>query len=67
MKTPIQGKQPGTQNDIDKIMSEIEQIQTNKMIQIPSRIEAKYLKDYAQLDLRFELSKLTYIYLSIIL
>jgi WASH complex subunit strumpellin len=43
-----------------RIMSEIEQIQTHKMVQIPSRLEAKDLKDYAQLDLRFELSKLTH-------
>lgn len=43
-----------------KILSEIEQIQTHRMAPVPSRLEAKDLKDYAQLDLRFELSKATH-------
>ncbi len=43
-----------------KILSEIEQIQTHKMVNLPTRFEAKDLKNYAQLDLRFELSKLTH-------
>ncbi len=43
-----------------KILSEIEQIQTHKMLPIPTRFEAKDLKNYSQLDLRFELSKLTH-------
>ncbi len=43
-----------------KILSEIEQIQTHKMTPIPTRFEAKDLKNYAQLDLRFELSRLTH-------
>lgn len=43
-----------------RVLSEIEQIQTHRMPPIPIRLEAKDLKDYAQLDLRFELSKLTH-------
>lgn len=43
-----------------KIMGEIEKIQTHQMVPVPPKIEAKNLKDYAQLDLRFELSKLTH-------
>ena len=43
-----------------EILSEIEKIQTHKMLPIPIRLEAKDLRDYAQLDLRFELSKLTH-------
>ena len=42
------------------IMSIIENIQAQKMIIIPSRLEAKDLKDFAQLDVRYELSKLTH-------
>ena len=43
-----------------RVLSEIEQIQTHKLLPIPLRLEAKDLKDYAQLDLRLELSKLTH-------
>ena len=43
-----------------EILSEIEKIQTHQMLPIPIRLEAKDLRDFAQLDLRFELSKLTH-------
>lgn len=43
-----------------RVLSEIEQIQTHKLLPMPLRLEAKDLKDYAQLDLRLELSKLTH-------
>lgn len=43
-----------------KILSQIEHIQTYQMVHIPIKIEAKDLKNYSQLDLRFELSKLTH-------
>ncbi len=43
-----------------RVLSEIEQIQTNKLRPIPLRLEAKDLKEYAQLDLRLELAKLTH-------
>lgn len=43
-----------------RVLSEIEQIQTHRMPPIPIRLEAKDLKEYAHLDLRFELSKLTH-------
>ena len=43
-----------------RVLKEIEQIQTHRMPPIPIRLEAKDLKEYAQLDLRFELSKLTH-------
>jgi len=43
-----------------KVLSEIEQIQSHKMDALPTRLEAKDLKNYAQLDLRFELSRLTH-------
>jgi WASH complex subunit strumpellin len=42
------------------IMSKIEGIQAQKMVLVPSRLEAKDLKDFAQLDVRYELSKLTH-------
>lgn len=42
------------------IMSKIENIQAKKMIIIPSRLEATDLKDFALLDVRYELSKLTH-------
>jgi WASH complex subunit strumpellin len=45
---------------IFRVLSEIEQIQTHQLMPIPLRLEAKDLKDYAQLDLRLELSKLTH-------
>lgn len=44
---------------IFKIMNDIEYIQTNKMILIPTRLEAKDLRIYSQLESRSELSKLT--------
>ena len=43
-----------------RALSEIEKIQTHQMTPIPLRLEAKDLRDYAQLDLRLELSKLTH-------
>jgi len=43
-----------------KILAKIIEIQKNQMKIIPLRIEAKDLKDYAQLEQRFELSKLTH-------
>jgi WASH complex subunit strumpellin len=43
-----------------KILSDIEQIQTHRMTPTPTRMEAKDLKEYAQLDLRFELAKATH-------
>lgn len=43
-----------------KVLSEIEQIMTHQMSPIPIRLEAKDLKEYAQLDLRLELAKLTH-------
>jgi WASH complex subunit strumpellin len=43
-----------------KILSQIEHIQTYQMVHIPMKVEAKDLKNYSQLDLRFELSKLTH-------
>ena len=45
---------------IFRVLKEIVRIQTTKMNPIPSRLEAKDLKDYADLDQRFELSKLTH-------
>lgn len=42
------------------ILGQIVSLQTNKMQPIPIRLEAKDLKDYAQLDARFELAKLTH-------
>ena len=43
-----------------KILDKIERIQTSEMTQIPVRLEASSLKDFAQLDLRLQLAKLTY-------
>ena len=43
-----------------KILAKIVEIQKDQMKVIPLRLEAKDLKDYAQLDQRFELSKLTH-------
>lgn len=43
-----------------KILSDIEQIQTHRIAPVPTRLEAKDLKEFAQLDLRFELSKATH-------
>jgi WASH complex subunit strumpellin len=43
-----------------KILHKIERIQTDQIIPIPIRLEANDLKEYAQLDLRLQLSKLTY-------
>eukprot|EP01035_Chromulina_nebulosa_P017771 gene17771-23373_t len=43
-----------------RILSEIEGIQTHRMTQVPIRLEAKDLKDFSQLDLRYELAKLTH-------
>jgi WASH complex subunit strumpellin len=42
------------------VLKEIEEIQTHKMVAIPTRFEAKDLKNFAQLDLRFDLSRLTH-------
>jgi WASH complex subunit strumpellin len=42
------------------ILSQIVSIQTQQMQPIPMRLEAKDLKDFAQLDIRFELAKLTH-------
>lgn len=42
------------------VLSQIVNIQTHKMKPLPIRPEAKDLKDYAQLDLRFDLAKLTH-------
>lgn len=42
------------------ILSQIVEIQTKKMAPIPIRLEAKDLKEYAQLDTRFELARLTH-------
>jgi WASH complex subunit strumpellin len=43
-----------------KILSQIEHIQTHLIKHIPMKIEAEDLNNYSQLDLRFELSKLTH-------
>ena len=45
---------------IFKIINDIEYIQTHKMVVIPNRVEAKNLKNYSQLESKFELSKLTH-------
>jgi WASH complex subunit strumpellin len=45
---------------IFKILREIVKIQNTRMHIIPNRLEAKDLKEYADLDERFELSKLTF-------
>ena len=42
------------------VLSQIVRIQTHQMKPIPIRLEAKDLKDYAQLDMRCELAKLTH-------
>ena len=42
------------------ILSEIVTIQTHQMRPIPIRLEAKDLKEHAQLDLRFQLARLTH-------
>jgi WASH complex subunit strumpellin len=43
-----------------RILSTIETIQTHHLKTIPSRLEAKDLRDYAQLDYRVELAKQTH-------
>jgi WASH complex subunit strumpellin len=43
-----------------QLLSGIVDIQIHKMVPIPIRPEAKDLKEYAQLDLRFELAKLSH-------
>ena len=43
-----------------RILDQIVHIQNQKMIPMPIRLEAKDLKDYAQLDIRCELAKLTH-------
>jgi WASH complex subunit strumpellin len=43
-----------------EVLHEIVDIQTNKMVPVPIRLESQHLKDYAQLDLRFRLSALTH-------
>jgi WASH complex subunit strumpellin len=47
-------------NKIFDILSQIVEIQTIKMNPIPMRLEAKDLKEYAQLDIRHNIAKLTY-------
>ncbi|KAJ1434034.1 WASH complex, subunit strumpellin [Ochromonadaceae sp. CCMP2298] len=42
------------------VLSQIVRIQTSQMKPIPIRLEAKDLKDFAQLDVRCELAKLTH-------
>jgi WASH complex subunit strumpellin len=42
------------------VLNQIVSIQTHRMKTLPIRPEAKDLKDFAQLDLRFELAKLTH-------
>jgi WASH complex subunit strumpellin len=42
------------------VLSQIVRIQTHSMRPVPIRLEAKDLKDFAQLDLRCELAKLTH-------
>lgn len=42
-----------------KALSEIEQIQTHQLSVVPNRLESKDLKEFSQLDLRFQLSMLT--------
>lgn len=42
------------------VLFKIVNIQANQMDDIPTRLEAKDLKDYAQLELRHELAKLTH-------
>jgi WASH complex subunit strumpellin len=42
------------------VLGEIVDIQTQKMVPIPIRLEAKDLKDFAQLEVRHDLSKLTH-------
>lgn len=41
-------------------LSQIVSIQTSRMQPIPIRLEAKDLKDFAQLDVRFDLAKITH-------
>ena len=43
-----------------RVLSDIEEIQTHRMIPIPIRLEAKDLKDFSQLDLRCDLAKHTH-------
>jgi WASH complex subunit strumpellin len=43
-----------------RVLREIVKIQTTRMHQVPSRLEAKDLKDFADLDERFEMAKLTH-------
>lgn len=45
---------------IFRVLKDIVHIQTTAMHPIPSRLEAKDLKDFSDLDQRFELSKLTH-------
>lgn len=42
------------------ILSQIIDIQTNKLNQVPTRVPRDKLKDYAQLEIRYSLSKATY-------
>ena len=41
-------------------LNQIVAIQTNRMVPIPTRLEAKDLKDFAQLDMRYDMAKLTH-------
>lgn len=43
-----------------RVLAQIVTIQANQMKDIPTRIEAKDLKEFAQLDLRHQLAKLTH-------
>ena len=43
-----------------RVLSKIVAIQANRMRDIPTRLEAKDLKEFAQLDMRHELAKLTH-------
>lgn len=45
---------------IFELLREVVDIQTNKMTPVPLRLESQHLKNYAQLDLRFRLAKLTH-------
>ena len=43
-----------------KALEEIIRLQTHKLQEVPTRLEKDKLRDFAQLDLRYEVSKLTY-------
>ena len=42
------------------LLAQIVEIQTNKLKELPTRLEKDKLREYAQLDDRFEVAKLTH-------